>query len=473
MKFVNFFKYKLSNLNLDNLFQKITQEKESKDTKIINCMNPHSLIVSLDDKKFKEAFSNSYLNLIDGVGVSLYLKIKKMTKINRITGYDLFEKIISIKKPTKYFFLGSTESNLFKIKKRLSKENKNCLVETYSPPFVDKFSDHENEVILSKINSFSPDYLFVGMTAPKQEKWSFENKDKINAKFVLNIGAVFDYYSGFFSRPYKFIRRFGFEWLIRIAQNPKLWKRTLISFPKYIYYILKEIFFSARNVDIGIIDSTELLNNKINNYDDYIFSAFNLAMTSNLIGNNITNEKHFHFWSDGIFCKFFNRKIKKISGSRFLESLKLDKKFKQIHVIGNLHIKDQLFLSQKFRGLELNFTRLPFGEPEDLINNIISIEKNSLILLTLPTPKQELLAQMIKLKFNCGKIICIGGGLSIASGHEKKCPVILEKIGLEFIWRLKSETRRRTLRISKDIIIIIFSLITFRLNKFKIYQYEK
>ena len=156
-----------------------------------------------------------------------------------------------------------------------------------------------------------------------------------------------------------------------------------------------------------------------------------------------------------------------------METLKLDKKCKQIHVIGNLHIKDRLFLSQKFRGLELNFTDLPFGEPEDLINDINSIDKNSLILLTLPTPKQELLAQMIKLKFNCGKIICIGGGLSIASGHEKKCPVILEKIGLEFIWRLKSETRRRTLRVSKDIIIIIFSLITFRLNKFKIYQYEK
>lgn len=473
MKFVNFFKYKLSNLNLDNLFQKITQEKDNKYTKIINCMNPHSFVISMNDKKFKEAFSKSYLNLIDGVGVSLYLSIKKMIKINRITGYDLFEKIISIKKPTKFFFLGSTESNLLKIKKRLSKENKNCLIETYSPPFADKFSDDENKVILSKINSFRPDYLFVGMTAPKQEKWSFENKDKINVKFVLNIGAVFDYYAGFFSRPYQFIRSFGLEWLFRIAQNPELWRRTLISFPIYINYILKEIFYSTRTVDISIIDNIELLNNKINNYDDYIFSAFNLAMTSNLIGNNITNEKHLHFWSDGIFCKFFNRKIKKISGSKLLETLKLDKKFKQIHVIGNLHIKDRLFLSQKFRGLELNFTDLPFGEPEDLINDINSIDKNSLILLTLPTPKQELLAQMIKLKFNCGKIICIGGGLSIASGHEKKCPVILEKIGLEFIWRLKSETRRRTLRVSKDIIIIIFSLITFRLNKFKIYQYEK
>ena len=156
----------------------------------------------------------------------------------------------------------------------------------------------------------------------------------------------------------------------------------------------------------------------------------------------------------------------------FLEMLQLNKNFKQIHVIGNLQTKDRIFLSQKFKELYINFTHLPFGEPEELLKNITSIEKNSLILLTIPTPKQELLAQMIRSKFDCAKIICIGGGLEIASGHEKKCPVILEKMGMEFIWRLRSETKRRVLRISKDIITVIFSLITFRLTKLKIRRYE-
>ena len=204
-----------------------------------------------------------------------------------------------------------------------------------------------------------------------------------------------------------------------------------------------------------------------------IFSAFNLAMTSNLVANNVANENDFNFWSDGIFCKFFNRKIKKIAGNEFLEKIDLEEKFKQIHVIGNLHDKDKAYLNKKFKGLYINFTPLPFGEPEDLLNKITNIDKNSLILLTLPTPKQEILAQMIKSKFNYGKIICIGGGLSIASGYEKKCPVILERIGLEFLWRLRRETKRRTIRVLKDLLIIIFSLITFRLSKFKISKYEK
>ena len=151
----------------------------------------------------------------------------------------------------------------------------------------------------------------------------------------------------------------------------------------------------------------------------------------------------------------------------------LDEKFKSIHIIGNLHDQDRAYLNKKFLGLEIIFDQLPFAEPEDLLKEIKDIKKESLILLTLPTPKQEQVAQLIISKFNHGKIICIGGGLSIASGYEKKCPILLERLGLEFIWRLRSETKRRAFRILKDLIIIIFSLITFRLSKFKISRHEQ
>ena len=472
MKFINFFNYKLSNLNIRDLVHKIMNEKNDS-IKIINCMNPHSFVVSTNDKLFQEALSNSYLNLIDGVGVSTYLSLKKMTRINRITGYDLFEKIISEKHFLKFFFLGSSEDNLIKIKNRLIKENQNCLVETYSPPFADEFSEEENNTIISKINRFKPDYLFIGMTAPKQEKWSYKFKDRINSKYIINIGAVFDYYAGYYTRPYKIIRTFGLEWFFRIVQNPKIWRRTLVSIPKYLSYIWKEISTPNLNVSVQVIDNIKILNEKINNENNFIFSAFNLAMTSNLIVKNIINEKDFIYWSDGIFCKFFNIKINKIAGNDFLEKIKLSTKFKSLHVIGNLHEKDNLFLTNKFSSLKINFTSLPFGEPEELVQLIKNIDQNSLVLITLPTPKQEQVAQMILSKFGYGKIICIGGGLSIASGHEKKCPPFLDKIGLEFLWRLKNETRRRSLRIARDIITIFFSLITFRLNKIKVKKYEK
>jgi N-acetylglucosaminyldiphosphoundecaprenol N-acetyl-beta-D-mannosaminyltransferase len=472
MKYVNFFDYKLSNLNINDLVNRIFNEKDE-NVKIINCMNPHSFVVSKEDKIFKEALSNAYINLIDGIGVSLYVGIKNLTRINRITGYDLFEKIVSNTLPLNFFFLGSTNENLEKIKNRLLEENKQCKIKTYAPSFSTEFTEEENKKIISSINEFKPHFLFVGMTAPKQEKWSYLNRKKINAKYIINIGAVFDYYSGLFLRPYKVVRILGLEWLSRIIQNPRLWRRTLVSIPKYFSYIWKEIFTINLKISIKVIDEINVLNKKINSESKFIFSAFNLAMTSNLILKKIMNEKSFIYWSDGIFCKFFDYKINKIAGNYFLEKIELNNKFDAIHVIGNLHDKDKKFLRNKFPKLTINFTSLPFGEPEELIKNIDNIDENSLILLTLPTPKQELVAQMILSKFNYGKIICIGGGLSIASGHEKKCPPILEKIGLEFIWRLKNETRRRTVRIIKDIITIIFSLVTFRLSKIQVRKYEE
>jgi len=472
MSKVSFFEYNLNNLNLKELYNQILNEK-NEDPKIINCMNPHSFVVSKKDKIFSEALSNGYVNLIDGVGVSFYLSIKKLSKINRITGYDLFEKIVSQKKNLKLFFLGSTEKNLDKIKTRIKKENPQMLVETYSPPFKEYFSDEENEKILDKINTYKPDYLFVGMTAPKQEKWSYLNKNKVKSKFILNVGAVFDYYAGSHVRPFKLIRDIGLEWLFRLFQNPRLMHRTIISLPIYFFYILKEIFYAKTKFTINIIDNIQTLNKKINTEKKFIFSAFNLAMTSNLIRRNIENEKSFIFWSDGIFCKFFNRKIKKIAGNEFLENISLESHYKRIHVIGNLQELGRSYLNNKFSNLELIFTKLPFSSVENLIQYIPEIKEDSLVLITIPTPKQELFSQHIMSKYKFAKIICIGGGLSIASGYEKKCPKILEKIGLEFIWRLRNETKRRSLRLLRDFVIMLFSFLTLRLKKFSVSKNDK
>ena len=72
----------------------------------------------------------------------------------------------------------------------------NIRVETHSPPFTDKFNNNENNTMIDKINSFSPDVLFVGMSAPKQEKWVFDNRDKIKVSTIASVGAVFDFYAG-------------------------------------------------------------------------------------------------------------------------------------------------------------------------------------------------------------------------------------------------------------------------------------
>ena len=94
--------------------------------------------------------------------------------------------------------------------------------------------------MLDVINSFVPDVLFVGMTAPKQEIWAHQNFKKIKAKRVISIGAVFDFYAGTVKRAPKWMISLGFEWIYRLIREPKrMWRRYLIGNIKFIAQILK------------------------------------------------------------------------------------------------------------------------------------------------------------------------------------------------------------------------------------------
>lgn len=113
-------------------------------------------------------------------------------------------------------------------------------METYSPPFKAAFSKEDNMKMIKLINDFAPDALFVGMTAPKQEKWILENHDALNAHITCGIGAVFDFYAGTKSRPPRWMISMGLEWLVDLISDPRrLWKRYIIYNPVFVWKVLK------------------------------------------------------------------------------------------------------------------------------------------------------------------------------------------------------------------------------------------
>jgi N-acetylglucosaminyldiphosphoundecaprenol N-acetyl-beta-D-mannosaminyltransferase len=452
MTLERFYNYTLYNGSLAYLVKRIENSYKLKKNNpaIINFINPHSYITSLKDYNFYKSLLNSNLNLIDGIGIYLYLKLfKKLKSVNRITGYDLFEKLIE--KNLKFFFLGGNYQTSLLIKKKLKK----LRVQTYSPSFSDNFSDNENKIIVKKINKFKPDILFVGMTAPKQEKWSYNNRHKLYCNYIINIGAVFDYFVNKYYRAPKIFRKIGLEWIFRLAQNPRLWKRTY-SMVLYLYLIL----FSKKQNSIffNIIDSSKKITDIINKNKSFVLSAFNLAFFSNIYSKKIKLTKHTVLWSDGIFSKFFNNKIIKIPGYKLINDIKISSKYKSLHIIGNLNSKNIFFLKRKFKK-KIIFSKLSFSNVKELCKQIPKIKKNSLVLLTLPTPKQEIIAYDILKKYPFSKIICIGGGLNIASDSERQCPYYLSNIGLEFIWRLNDDTKRRFIRLSTDLLNLSKSII--------------
>ena len=209
--------------------------------KIINTINPHSYCLSRYDKLFNEALQSSDILLPDGTGIVLASKIVNNKKINKIAGADIHQYLLQQAnlKTQKVFYLGAAQSTLLLIEGKVKKEFPNIIVSSFSPPYKPRFSDKETAQMLEKVNDFKPDILFVGMTAPKQEKWVFANKDNIDANTIVSIGAVFDFYAGTIKRPGNFWVSIGFEWLPRFLKEPKrLARRNLVSTPKFLLEII-------------------------------------------------------------------------------------------------------------------------------------------------------------------------------------------------------------------------------------------
>jgi N-acetylglucosaminyldiphosphoundecaprenol N-acetyl-beta-D-mannosaminyltransferase len=151
----------------------------------------------------------------------------EMNKLNKIGG--------------KCFFLGSSQDTLDKIVSKSKIEFSKVKVEVFSPPFKAAFSEEENTEMIAKVNASNPDILFIGMTAPKQEKSAYTQFKNLNTGHICSIGAVFYFYAGKIVRAPEWMIKIGLEWLYRLLKEPKrMWKRYLIGNTTFIYAMLQE-----------------------------------------------------------------------------------------------------------------------------------------------------------------------------------------------------------------------------------------
>jgi len=208
------------------------------------CANPHSLEIARSDPVFKKAICNADLATPDGIGVILASRIHGGSIRDRVTGNDIFWGLshkLNQKPGYRYFFLGSTEETLVLIKDKMGIEFPNIEVAgMYSPPFKSEFSPEENQEMVEVVNTARPHVLWVGMTAPKQEKWIYQHKNQLNVPFIGAVGAVFDFFAGTANRSPQWFLDHGYEWLPRLFREPvRLWYRNFISFP---IFVLRNVF---------------------------------------------------------------------------------------------------------------------------------------------------------------------------------------------------------------------------------------
>ena len=217
---------------------------------LINTINAHSYNTAQKDDLYAEALTQGDVLLPDGASIVKAVKWLKGEKIERIAGWDLFvfemEKLN--KKGGTCFFLGSSEKVLNLIKARAAKDYENIRIVTYSPPYKPEFTEEESAAMIDAVNAAQPDLLWIGMTAPKQEKWAYTHFNKLNVNcHIGTIGAVFDFYAGTVERAPIWWQKHSLEWLYRLIKEPRrMWKRYLIGNFIFMYHVLKEknIFFN-------------------------------------------------------------------------------------------------------------------------------------------------------------------------------------------------------------------------------------
>lgn len=232
---------KIAATNMNKTIEQIRENLDAWRGQYICVSNVHTTIMAHDNAEYMKVQNGSVMSLPDGGPLSAYSRAEGLAEAQRVTGPDLMSEILSLSGEYgwKHFFYGSSQETLDKLKKAIEeKYPKAEIVGMISPPFRTLTYEEDKEYV-ETINKAKPDFLWVGLGAPKQENYMAAHKGIINA-LMIGVGAAFDYESGNIKRAPMWMQKCSLEWLYRLMQDPKrLLKRYLVTNVKYLWLTRK------------------------------------------------------------------------------------------------------------------------------------------------------------------------------------------------------------------------------------------
>ncbi|MDD1620149.1 MAG: WecB/TagA/CpsF family glycosyltransferase [Methylococcaceae bacterium] len=206
--------------------------------------NVHTVVTCLSDKELRD-INNASLVTMDGLPLAWYANLVHDAGItSRVCGPDLMLKCLDQgrEKGWKHFFLGGKQQVLDDLVDAMRKRYPGVeIVGWHSPPFR-PLSDAEDQQLVDLINGASPDFLWVGLGAPKQEKWIAAHLDRVRAPVQLGVGAAFDFHSGHVRRAPDWMQKSGLEWLYRMFKDKRLIKRYFTTNPVFLSLFARDVF---------------------------------------------------------------------------------------------------------------------------------------------------------------------------------------------------------------------------------------
>ena len=204
--------------------------------KYICVSNVHTTVMSYENEEYRKIQNSAAMALPDGAPLSSYSRRKGYKQAQRVTGPDLMLELFAISKEKGYrhYFYGATEETLQSMKEVLERDYPGIQIAgMYAPPFR-ALTPQEDAQIVAKINESRPDFIWIGLGAPKQEEWMYQHMGQLQG-VLIGVGAGFDYLAGYIKRAPRWMQRMSLEWLYRLLQDPKrLWRRYFTSNVKFI-----------------------------------------------------------------------------------------------------------------------------------------------------------------------------------------------------------------------------------------------
>ena len=204
--------------------------------KYICVSNVHTTVMSYENEEYRKIQNGAAMALPDGAPLSSYSRRKGYKQAQRVTGPDLMLELFAISKEKGYrhYFYGATEETLQSMQEVLERDYPGIQIAgMYAPPFR-ALTPQEDAQIVAKINESRPDFIWIGLGAPKQEEWMYQHMGQLQG-VLIGVGAGFDYLAGYIKRAPRWMQRMSLEWLYRLLQDPKrLWRRYFTSNVKFI-----------------------------------------------------------------------------------------------------------------------------------------------------------------------------------------------------------------------------------------------
>lgn len=237
--------------NMQDTVKLIVEQIDELKGEFICLSNVHTTVMSQKDEEYRKIQNSAFLALPDGSPLSLVQRLRGYRMAEQVAGPDLMPALWKATEKTEisHYFYGSTPETIEALEKKLRKDYPELKIAGMEAPPFRPLTEEEDAQAIQRINESGAAIVWVGLGAPKQEKWMYEHRGKINA-LMLGVGAGFDFHAGTVKRAPAWMRNHYLEWLYRLIQDPKrLWKRYVQTNGKFLLLSVKDAFVWKKYVD--------------------------------------------------------------------------------------------------------------------------------------------------------------------------------------------------------------------------------